>query len=78
MNTRTDKKNTLRPIRFSRLIPGSDYQIFAEPSRNVGRSKDKTVYTKVSESSSFAKDNPDKHIILYPKDLVVPLSRGSK
>ena len=65
------------PIRFSRLFPGSDYTIFAEPSREIRKSNDTTVYTKVCEAYSVAKnEEPERAIILYPEDLVVPKNRG--
>lgn len=75
MNT---KQNLRRPIRFSKLENGSLYEIFAEPTRGIQRSKDKTVYKKMSDSYSISVENPDKHIILYPEDLVIPLSRGGR
>jgi len=64
------------PIRYSKLFVGSEYVIFAEPSRGIRKSQDKTVYVKKAEAWSEAKDNPDKIIILYPEDLVQPLNRG--
>lgn len=65
------------PIRYARLHVGSEYQIFAEPSRDIRKSNDPTVYIKVAESYSVAKDEPSRAIILDPQDLVVPLSRGN-
>lgn len=69
---------SIRPIRFSRLEDGSEYNIFAEPSRNIRKSNDKTVYVKKCDAWSEEKGNPDKAIILMPEDLVVPLSRGAR
>lgn len=67
------------PIRFHKLRVGSDYQIFAEPSRNIRKSSDTRTYTKVQESFSVAKgEKPERAIILYPDDLVIPLSRGQQ
>lgn len=66
------------PIRFSKLFAGSEFVIFAEPSRGIRKSNDKTVYVKKAEAWSEAKDNPEKVIILYPEDLVQPLNRGGK
>lgn len=65
------------PIRFRKLDVGSDFDIFAEPSRGLKVSTDKTVYTKVCEAYSVAKgEEPERAICLYPEDLVRPLSRG--
>ncbi len=64
------------PIRFAKLRVGSKYSIFAEPSRDIRKSNDQNVYIKKAESWSENIDNPDHCIILYPEDLVVPLSRG--
>lgn len=65
------------PIRFARLFVGSKYTIFAEPSRGIRKSADKTVYVKEAESYSVDAADPGRAIILYPEDLVVPLSRGN-
>lgn len=64
------------PIRFARLHVGSKYNIFAEPSRDIRKSTDTTTYIKMDESWSCAVDDEDKIAILYPEDLVIPLSRG--
>ncbi len=71
--------NTKRvfPIRFAKLRIGSKYSIFAEPSRDIRKSNDQNVYIKRAESYSENTSNPEHFIILYPEDLVVPLSRGS-
>jgi hypothetical protein len=73
MNTKQEK--IVRPIRYYKLIPGSKFTIFAEPSRNIRKSKDTTVYRKL-ESWAENVDNPEHIAILYPEDLVVPMSRG--
>lgn len=79
----TTAKLRVFPIRFSRLFPGSDFTIFAEPSRDIRKSEDPTVYTKTCEAYSVAKDEngnpavPERAIILYPEDLVVPRNRGN-
>lgn len=65
----------IRPIRFARLEVGSKFDIFAEPTRGIRKSKDTTAYIKRAESYSEAVDDSDKVIILYPEDLVRPLSR---
>lgn len=72
--------SALRPIRFSRLENGSDFTIFAEPSRGLAPRaiKDTTLYTKITDSYSEAKHDSTKTIILYPEDLVVPRSRGGR
>lgn len=72
-----NKTAVVRPIRFHRLFVGSKFTIFAEPSREIRKSNDKTVYMKEAESYSTAIDNPEKVCILMPEDLVVPLSRGA-
>ncbi len=71
------KTTRVLPIRFARLFVGSKFRIFAEPSREIRKSNDETVYIKRAESYSEASDNPEKVCILYPEDLVVPLSRGT-
>lgn len=71
------KTTIVRPIRFSRLFVGSKFRIFAEPSREIRKSNDKTVYIKEAESYSLSTEDPDKAIILMPEDLVEPLSRGA-
>lgn len=76
--TRTGKKLFQpRPIRFHRVEVGSEYTIFAEPSRNIRKSNDKRVYVKQAESYSTAKDDVEVAIILMPDDLVTPLTRGT-
>lgn len=65
----------IRPIRFSRLEPGSKFDIFAEPSRDIRKSNDPTVWLKNCEAYSTDITNPDRVAILYPEDLVRPLSR---
>jgi hypothetical protein len=74
--TTTTKKREL-PIRFYKLFAGSNFRIFAEPSRGIQKSTDQTVYKKVCEAWSEDVDNPDKCIILDRDDLVVPLTRGT-
>lgn len=72
-------KNTtkaLRPIRLFRLEPGSSCTIFAEPSRGLYRSKDKTVYRRDTENTILVDVNDPEHCaILMPEDLVIPMSR---
>lgn len=78
-NTKSGTSNTpkrILPIRFQRLRAGSEFLIFAEPSRDIRKSDDKRVYVKVAESHSVEKGNEDHAIILYPEDLVQPLTRG--
>lgn len=76
---KTNVTKRVLPIRFHRLRDGSDFIIFAEPSRNIRASEDKTLYTKVEDSYSVAKGVvPEKAIILFPEDLVVPMSKGEK
>jgi hypothetical protein len=76
MNTNSTQKRAM-PIRFYKLRDGSDFIIFAEPSRDIRKSNDKTIYRKVADSHSIAVDDESKAIILYPEDLVIPLTRGS-
>lgn len=73
-----NKSKMIRPIRFSRLEVGSRYMIFAEPSRGIQRSRDKSVYIKRAESWSVDAADENRAIILYPEDLVQPLTRGRK
>jgi hypothetical protein len=70
-----NNKKQIRPIRFSRLEVGSTFDIFAEPSRGIRKSSDKTVWLKEAESYSVDTTNPERYAILYPEDLVRPLSR---
>lgn len=76
MNNNNSKR--VLPIRFSRLYVGSKFTIFAEPSRNIRKSNDPTIYVKKAESWSCAVDDEDKVAILYEEDLVVPQSRGNQ
>ena len=80
MNNNANVSNTKRvfPIKFSRLRVGSKYQIFAEPSREIRKSNDQNVYVKQAESYSTDITDPERAIILYPEDLVIPLSRGKE
>ena len=75
MNKNTNKK-TVRPIRLFRLEPSSTCTIFAEPSRGIFKSKDKTVYRRDTENTVLIDVNDPEHVaILLPEDLVVPMSR---
>lgn len=72
----SNNKKALRPIRLHRLEPGSTCTIFAEPSRQIFRSRDATVYRRDSENTILVDINDPDHVaILMPDDLVVPLSR---
>lgn len=73
MNTKTAR---VFPIRFARLFDGSKFTIFAEPSRDIRKSNDPTVYIKVCDAYSVAENDPEKVAILYPEDLVNPRTRG--
>lgn len=81
MNTKAPVKRVF-PIRFARLEVGSDFQIFAEPSRGVRKSTDKRTYVKDAEAFSTVKgtSNTAEEVvaILFPEDLVIPLSRGGR
>ena len=69
-------KKTVRPIRLFRLEPGSTCTIFAEPSRGIFKSKDKTVYRRDTENTILIDVNDESHVaILLPEDLVIPQSR---
>lgn len=73
--------NTKRvmPIRFHKLEVGSTFNIFAEPSRDIRKSNDTVLYFKDAESFSTAVGEvPERAIILYPEDLVVPRSRPAR
>ena len=70
-----NKKN-LRPIKLDRLEAGSTCTIFAEPSRGVRRSNDKTVWRRDAENTILIDtSNEERCAILMPEDLVIPLSR---
>ena len=71
-----NNKTRVFPIRFARLFDGSDFTIFAEPSRDIRKSNDPTVYTKVCDAYSVAKGDESRVAILYPEDLVTPRTRG--
>ena len=70
--------STIRPIRFARLESGSKFSIFAEPSREIRKSNDPTVWVKECEAYSVDSTNPDRCAILMPEDLVRPLTRPKK
>jgi hypothetical protein len=70
-----NNKKQVRPIRFSKLEVGSKYQTFAEPSRDIRKSNDPTVWIKTAEAWSTDTTNEERIQILYPEDLVLPLSR---
>lgn len=77
MNKNNSK--TLRPIRLFRLEPGSTCTIFAEPSRGLYRSKDKSVYRRDTENTVLVDIADENHCaILMPDDLVVPMSRPKR
>lgn len=74
--TKNNTKKTVRPIRLFRLEPGSTCTIFAEPSRGIFKSKDKTVYRRDTENTVLIDVKDESHCaILLPEDLVVPMSR---
>lgn len=78
MNTQSNTMKRVFPIKFDRLHAGSDYMIFAEPTRDIRKSDDKTIYTKATDGYySVSKSDPSKSIVLYPDDLVIPLTRGN-
>lgn len=82
MNTKNTSAKRVFPIRFARLEVGSDFQIFAEPSRGVRKSNDKRTYVKDAEAYSTVKGTANTEgevvAILFPEDLVIPLSRGNR
>ncbi len=61
------------PIRFDRLRPGSYYQIVAEPSRGIRRSKDSRVYWKSTGGFFSVHPVTGAGVVLYPQDLVLPM-----
>lgn len=77
MNTNNNTTKRVLPIRFKRLRVGSKFRIFAEPSREIQKSTDQTVYIKDAESYSTDVTNVEHVAILYPEDLVIPLTRGN-
>lgn len=76
MNTSTAQR--VLPIRFHKLRLNSKFRIFAEPSRNIRKSNDTSVYVKEAESYSVDSADTTRAIILMPEDLVVPLTRGKQ
>ena len=73
---KNSKKKFDRPIRLWKLEPGSTCTIFAEPSRGIFKSKDKTVYRRDTENTILIDVNDESHVaILLPEDLVIPQSR---
>lgn len=75
MTTSNVSKRVL-PIRFAKLREGSLFRIFAEPSRGIRKSTDARVYRKECEAYSINTADVEQAAILYPEDLVVPLTRG--
>lgn len=72
----TKNAKNLRPIKLERLEAGSTCTIFAEPSRGLRRSKDATVWRKDTDNTILIDSaNEDRCAILYPEDLVIPMSR---
>lgn len=71
MNTKY-RDNSKFPIRFDRLRDGSKFRIFSEPSRNIYRSKDDTIYTK-ADNGFYAYSPDDTGCLLMPGDLVMPV-----
>ena len=66
----------IRPIKLDRLEAGSTCTIFAEPSRGVRHSNDKTVWRRDAENTILIDTaNEERCAILMPEDLVIPLSR---
>jgi hypothetical protein len=78
MNNNKKPARQIRPIRFSKLLPGSRFDIFAEPSRGIDKSRDTTVWEKMGEGWSEDVSDRDRVCILMPEDLVRPLSRPSQ
>lgn len=78
MNTNKTTK-FIRPIRLARLEVGSTCRIFAEPSRGIQRSYDKTVWVRKYGNTILTDVEDDEHIaILLEEDLVQPLSRPAR
>lgn len=75
-NSNKNTAKVVRPIRFHKLLPGSKFNIFAEPSRGIQKSNDKRTYIKDCEAFSTNTEDAEHCIILDRQDLVVPLTRG--
>lgn len=77
-NTDTFVHSTKGPIRFENLHPGSFFEIFAEPSRQIRRSNDKRVYRRARDHEGFYSVNiaTKEAVILMPQDLVRPLRKA--
>ena len=72
----TKNAKNLRPIKLERLEAGSTCLIFAEPSRGIRRSNDKTIWRRDAENTILIDTaNEERCAILMPEDLVIPLSR---
>lgn len=80
MSTTATTKRRVLPIRFKKLNVGSKFRIFAEPTRvpPVRHSTDNAVYHKECEAFSVDTADETRAIILYPDDLVIPLTRGKQ
>ena len=77
MNNYVD--NSRGPIPFDKLRPGSVFRIVAEPSRGIYRSKDRSVYRRdKAYYYSTSVTDPNKSIVLYPQDLVMPMREDRK
>ena len=74
-NVPTYIPNSKFPIRFDRLRGGSYFQIVAEPSRGIRRSKDARIYWK-SDSGFFAVHPvTGAGVVLMPQDQVMPMKK---
>ena len=67
--------NSKFPIRFERLHPGSYFQIVAEPSRGIRKSKDARVYWKSTGGFFAVHPVTGVGVVLMPKDLVQPMKK---
>lgn len=76
-NTESFQHSTRGPIRFENLHPGSYFEIFAEPSRNIRRSNDKRVYRLARSHEGFYATcvATGAAAILMPQDLVRPMKK---
>lgn len=67
------RNSSAHPIRFDRLHPGSHFRIVAEPSRNIRRSRDMSIYKKARDGFYATNASNNNGIVLMPEDLVMPV-----
>jgi hypothetical protein len=69
----TFRNSSSHPIRYDRLHPGSYFRIVAEPSRDMRRVRDGSVYQKSRDGFYSENVSNRKGCILMPEDIVMPV-----